>query len=179
MKTPGRVLVSAYGTNTGIRVKAEAEIENEEDIRCIKIILYGIPEGKLVNLIDARPRSIPAEGLNLKYPEGWRDVGTPLVILKKEDGAYLYFRSLDECVRDKRFVFVRNGNRMDAELIFEEMAVRMTNRIVVPEWEIGYGTCLQEIYEPHRLHVEKSYGLVPWEQRADVPDWARGFSQAL
>lgn len=177
MNMPGRVSVTARKTDTGIRIKAGAEIENgEEDIRCIKITLYGIQDGKLVNLIDARPRSIPTEGLNLKYPEGWRDVGTPLVILQKEDGEYLYFRSLDDRVRDKRFVFVRNGKRLDAELIFEEMAVQMTDHIDAPEWEIGYGSDLKEIYEPHRMHVEKSYKLVPWEMRPDVPDWAREIS---
>ena len=35
---------------------------------------------------------------------------------------------------------------------------------------------MEAVYEPHRLHVEKSYGLVPWEKREDVPDWAREIS---
>lgn len=87
-----------------------------------------------------------------------------------------YFRSLDEKVRDKRFVFVRTGDKLNAELIFEEAAVSMTNRIDAPEWEIGWGKNLAEIYEPHRLHVEKCYGLVPWEERTDVPGWAREIS---
>lgn len=52
----------------------------------------------------------------------------------------------------------------------------MTNRIDAPEWEIGWGKNLAEIYEPHRLHVEKCYGLVPWEERTDVPGWAREIS---
>ena len=177
MEMPGRFEVRAYICSNGIRVKTTAEIQNPgEDIRCIKVIVHGIPDGKLVNLINAQPREIPQEGLNLKYPEGWRDVGTPLVVMQTPENEMFYFRSLDEKVRDKRFVFVRTGDKLNAELIFEEAAVSMTNRIYAPEWEIGWGKNLAEIYEPHRLHVEKCYGLVPWEERTDVPGWAREIS---
>ena len=85
METDGMVEIKACVCDNGIRIKATAEIRNEgEDIRCIKITIHGLPEGKLVNLINALPREIPKEGLNLKYPEGWRDVGTPLVIMETD-----------------------------------------------------------------------------------------------
>lgn len=177
METDGTVEIKAYVCDNGIRIKAAAEIRNEgEDIRCIKITIHGLPEGKMINLINAQPREIPKEGLNLKYPEGWRDVGTPLVIMETARKELLYFRSLDHMVRDKRFVFLRSGQDISAELIFEEAAVQMTNRIETPEWEIGKGKNIAEIYEPHRKHVEHCYGLVPWEKRKDVPDWAREIS---
>lgn len=177
MEMDGRIEIKAGVCDNGIRIKAAAEIRSKgEDIRCIKITIHGLPEGKLINLIDARPREIPKEGLNLKYPEGWRDVGTPLVIMETVQDKLLYFRSLDHMVRDKRFVFVRSGQKINAELIFEEAAVQMTGRIETPEWEIGRGESIAEIYEPHRKHVENCYGLVPWEERKDVPDWAREIS---
>lgn len=177
LKMPGKVKIAAYACKSGIRIKVGAEIESgEEDIRCIKVTVHGIQEGELINLIDARPRKIPAEGFILKYPEGWRDVGTPLVIMRQENGNLFYFRSLDETVREKRFAFVRTGEKIAAELIFEEKASEMTNRIEAPEWEIGVGKTVEEIYEAHMRHIEKSYGLEPWEKRKDVPDWAREIS---
>ncbi len=177
LKMPGYVKIHAYTCENGIRIKAMARIAgHEEDIRCIKITVHGIPEGKLINLTDARPREIPPEGLNLKYPEGWRDVGTPLVILQTKEGGLYYYRSLDNQVRDKRFVFVHTQQGLAAELIFEEKATQMSGRIDAPEWEVGQGGSVADIYEPHRLHTEKNYGLVPWEKRSDVPDWAREIS---
>ena len=177
MEMEGAVEVQASLCGRGIRIKASASIHNgSEDIRCIKITLHGIPEGKIINLIDARPRGIPQEGLNLKYPEGWRDVGTPLVIMETSSSNLFYFRSLDDMVRDKRFVFIHTAEGLNAELIFEEAATRMSDKIEAPEWEIGWGSSVAEIYEPHRLHVEKCYGLKTWEKRTDVPDWAREIS---
>lgn len=177
MEMPGAVEVRASLCECGIRIKASAAINNgSEDIRCIKITLHGIPEGEIINLIDARPREIPQEGLNLKYPEGWRDVGTPLVIMETSSGNLLYFRSLDDLVRDKRFVFTHTADGLNAELIFEEAATRMSDRIEAPEWEIGRGSSVAQIYGPHRLHVEKCYGLEAWEKRTDVPEWAREIS---
>lgn len=177
IKVPGQVEISGRLCEKGIRIGARARMGNTgEHIRCIKVILYQIPEGRLVNLIDSRPREIPPQGLNLKYPEGWRDIGTPLVILKGEEERLQYFRSLDTRVRDKRFVFLRTKTELTVELIFEEAAVQMTNEIEMPEWEIGTGSSISEIYQPHQKHVEKSYGLQPWESREDVPKWAREIS---
>lgn len=125
MEMPGRFEVRACICSHGIRVKTTAEIQNPgEDIRCIKVIIHGIPDGKLVNLINAQPREIPQEGLNLKYPDGWRDVGTPLVVMQTPENEMFYFRSLDEKVRDKRFVFVRTGDKLNAELILKKRQSR-------------------------------------------------------
>lgn len=177
MEIPGNVTVKACVCEQGIQVEAFASLEGlSEDIRSIKLVIHGVSDGKIINLIDARPKVIPEEGLILKYPEGWRDVGTPLIILKNESDRLIYFQSLDNMVRDKWFVFVRTEYGINVELIFEEKATEMTNQIQSPLWKIGYGKSIEEIYEPHRLHIEKSYGLVPWETRTDVPKWARDIS---
>jgi hypothetical protein len=110
MEMEGAVEVQASLCGRGIRIKASASIHNgSEDIRCIKITLHGIPEGKIINLIDARPRGIPQEGLNLKYPEGWRDVGTPLVIMETSSSNLFYFRSLDDMVNALFLFILRRG----------------------------------------------------------------------
>lgn len=173
----GCVSVLAGKRDKSVRIAVEAKMGRlGENIRCVKVTIHGIAPGILVNLIDAKPRKIPEEGINLRYPEGWRDIGTPLVIMKREDGSYAYARSMDTKIREKRFVWNWVKGKLNLELIFEENASEMGTKVSVPEWEIGEGSCLAEIYEPHRKHVEHSYGLVPWEKREDVPDWAREIS---
>lgn len=115
--------------------------------------------------------------------------------------ALYYFRSHDTRVRCKRFAFVPeagmagglyeersaaevpHGTAWDTEnglltveMIFEEDASRMTNRVKVPTWEVGTGASVAEIYKPHQAAVEKAYGLKTWEERSDVPAWMREIS---
>lgn len=177
MEMDGSVSIKAKICSNCIQVEAAASITGCcEDIRSIKLIIHDISDGCLINLIDAQPRKIPKEGLVLKYPEGWRDVGTPLVILKTNQNKLLYFRSLDTLIRDKYFAFLHTKNGVNAELIFEEMATQMNGHIQTPVWEIGYGNSVEAIYEPHRRHIEKCYHLPKWETRTDVPAWAREIS---
>ncbi len=112
-----------------------------------------------------------------------------------------YFRSHDTRVRCKRFSFVPEAGMADGlyearsaaevphgtswdvekglltvEMIYEEDASRMTNRVKVPTWEVGIGASVEEIYRPHQAAVEKAYGLEKWEERSDVPAWMREIS---
>ncbi len=138
MEIPGNVTVKACVCEQDILVEASASLEEvSEDIRSIKLVIHGLSEGKIINLTDARPKTIPEEGLILKYPEGWRDVGTPLVIMKTESDRLIYFQSLDNMVRDKWFVFVPSEYGINAELIFEEKATEMT--------KIGRASCRERV----------------------------------
>ena len=71
MEIPGNVTVKACVCEQDILVEASASLEEvSEDIRSIKLVIHGLSEGKIINLTDARPKTIPEEGLILKYPEG-------------------------------------------------------------------------------------------------------------
>ena len=64
---------------------------------------------------------------------------------------------------------------MTLELIYEEAAVDMTNEVVVPTWEIGYGE-LESIYNEQSKLIQKNYNLVPFKQRPDTPKWLTDIS---
>ena len=175
-KAQGNAHVRIEDFGSQITVKINASVKNVfEEIRCVKLKIEGLEYGTIVNLIDAREKKIDEKGVILRYPEGWRDVGTPLLILENKDG-YTYLRSEDRKVRDKTFVFQKAGDHLDGELVFEEEASKMSNHIDVPLWVIGKEENIGKIYEPHIANIEKAYALKSWEDREDVPDWARDIS---
>ncbi|MBP3371578.1 MAG: hypothetical protein J6L88_03530 [Clostridia bacterium] len=173
----GHATIVAKKLEKAVTLDIEAIVGNAaEEIRCAKLSIHNAPRGRVINLIDSRPREIPPQGMVLRYPEGWRDVGTPLLILDCEDGLH-YYRSHDTRVQEKRFSFVnRQDGSLDTELIFEPAATEMARFITVPTWELGMGDSVEEIYAPHIAHIEKAYNLPVWEEREDVPDWARKIS---
>ncbi len=173
----GRANVSVRTTEHGIIVSAGASVEkNTEEIRSIKLSIYGLDPGEIINLCDHRPVKIDDTGVRFNYPSGWVNAATPLVILSQPSGNFLYFRSMDNIVRRKRFVFQKRGDGICAELVFEENAPCMENHITAPDWEIGYCDSVTALNESQRIKIAEDYGLVPWEERQDVPDWARKIS---
>lgn len=160
-----------------LQIDITADIQSRsEEIRSVKVRLSGLESGRIISLIDARPMSIGRDGVILSYPEGWRSLGTPLVILTQSSGRYLFMRSLDAKVRRKIFTFSESQGGLCAELIFEENAADMSNHLTIPTWEIGYADNAESVYARHQKHIETSYGLKKWEDRSDVPDWARKIS---
>jgi len=139
-------------------------------IRSVKLVIHNMTDGNVINLRENPAKAIPAEGLLLHYPEGWRNLYTPLVIVQNEDG-YIYYRSLDNRVRDKKFAFVRRAQSLDVELIFEALATETSNCIEVPTWEVGATDDPHLLMNAQQAHVAAAYGLTRWEDRADVPAW--------
>ena len=166
------ISVQASENCTTWKIRARAA----QTIRSVKLMIRDIPDGAIVNLRETERKEIPPEGLILNYPEGWRNLYSPLVVLHTVDGRYLYFRSLDTQVRQKRFAFLRRGNKLDVELIFEELSTDTGTEIDVPIWEVGTCSELTDILEHHRLHVREAFDLKPWETREDVPTWVYDIS---
>lgn len=145
-------------------------------IRCVKLLLTGIPDGEVVGLREAERRAIPDDGLILHYPGGWRELATPLVVLRTGDGALRSFRSRDDRVREKRVALLRRDGRLDVELIHEEDATVAGRSIDVPVWEVTTPATLDEIHGRHAAEMVRSHGLLSWEERPDVPAWTREVS---
>jgi hypothetical protein len=158
------------------RISFAVQASAERRIRCIKLVIKNVAAHAVVNLRETPERVIPNTGLIYKYPDGWRGLYTPLIVLQTTDGRLLYFRSLDEQVRQKTFALVPRAKGFDVEMIFEERATAMDNTITAPLWEIGTCSSVEEIMGEHRTHVERAYGLQTWEERADVPAWGRKIS---
>jgi hypothetical protein len=165
-KSAGRVEVKAEGTADGLSITVAAR--HPQRIRCLKVMLRDLPFG---DLIGARwsEAPLPVDGSILHYPGS---LHTPLIFIRSPETCY-YFRSLDERVRAKRFALREVGGAFTIELIHEEAAHEMTNSVTTPPWQVGRCADPAAVAEEQLAHVERAFGLQPWEQRPDVPDWAR------
>lgn len=171
-KASGWVRLEAQPSRGGIQIalKAGGMLHN---IRSAKVTVHNLRPGKIANKLDLTQPEIPREGLLFRYPEGWRTLDTPMVILDHGNDAMTCLRSLDTRVRDKRFAFFLRDNQVACELIFESYASDITNEIEVPTWEIAPCSSVDQAYQWQTEHIAESYNLVPWEKRVDVPNWAR------
>jgi len=178
-KCEGKVRIRAEKTAEATQIKIYAS-HPSETVRCVKLLLRGISKGAAVGLRTAegarKEKEITEEGLLMRYPNGFDGLYTPLLVIKHSQNNFTYFRSLDNVVRPKTFVVLNSGDCFDIELIFEERAIDFKNSIDVPVWEIGKGWDYEEIMSSQAMFIEKTYGLLPWEKRPDVPQWARNIS---
>lgn len=172
-KHPGRAWIRAKRTADGLEVVAGAE--HHRKVRCLKLIVSGLPAGSL-----SGPRwesgPLPPAGSVLSYPfDPFAPLAlhTPLVFLSDRDGGTLYFRSLDSRVRCKRFAFYPTDEGVAAELIHEEAAHEMGASAVTPPWRLGRRADPEPVVEEHMTGVEEAFGLRSWATRPDLPDWAR------
>ena len=147
-----------------------------QKVRETKLKFENLPLGNLISTINGE--HITKEfGEVLCYPEGWRSLMTPLLVFKLSKDKFLYFRSLDNKVRQKRFFIKKTSETtMTVELLYEENGKDMTNVVTVPTWEYGYASSKEEIYEEHTKFLEKTYNYVKYENRKDIPEWFKDIS---
>jgi len=172
----GRAWLRATPTVDGVELVAGTE--HEEKVRCLKLILRGLPAG---NLTGRRWESgpVPPAGTVMRYPfdaHAPLALHTPLVFLSDPAGGHLYFRSLDDRVRCKRFAAYPSDGTITMELIHEEAAHEMSGSVQTPAWRAGRCADPEAVVEEHLRHLEAAYGLQPWETRPDVPAWARAIA---
>ncbi len=147
-----------------------------EKVRETKLKFENLPLGNLLSTISGE-HVTNDYGEVLNYPEGWRGLITPLLVFKISDDKFLYFRSLDERVRKKRFFIKKTSeDTMTVELLFEESGKDVSHMIDTPTWEYGYVKSKEEIYQKHLAFLEKTYHYVKYEDRKDVPEWFKEVS---
>jgi len=163
----GSAGIEAALTDDGLEVVASAR--HRKKIRCLKLMVAGLPPGEVAGAYWQRS-PLPWGGLILSYPFPFH---TPLVFLTPPSGPHLYFESLDDRVRAKRFAVYQRDGAVTVDLIFEDAAHEMTGAVTTPPWRIGRCDDPAAVAARHLEHVEQAYGLEPWESRRDVPAWAR------
>lgn len=167
---PGAARVDARRTDDGIEVTVAASMP--QCIRCTKLIVSGLPDGELLGHRWSRQPVTPA-GTTVHYPS---TTHTALVFLDLGGGEHLYFESLDDRVRAKRFAVMERDGGITIELIHEDAAYEMTGETRTPPWRIGRTRDPEAIVRRHDAHVADAFGIEPWLSRRDVPAWARDVS---
>jgi hypothetical protein len=166
-KRRGRARLTARRTEDGLELIASAR--HPERIRCTKLIVRGLGA---VGLVGRRWEGgpLPPGGTVLSYPA---DLHTPLIFLRAAEGDCYYFRSLDSRVRCKRFAVYERDGAATVELIHEDAAHEMSKATETPAWRVGRCGDPGAVVADHLTHLERAFGLQPWETRPDVPTWAR------
>jgi len=181
-KASGRLRVRADKNAEG-QVELRIDAEAEHKIRCVKVLVKGLDGVRVFDADKQEESDVPEGGRIFSYP--YRTKKTPVFFVKGGRDV-LAFRSEDHKVRAKRFAVYREptgprGGSHTVELIHEESAGAFDTRISVPPWVLG------EDQDPERFHDEyltfaesdRGLGLVPWEERTDMPEWAKGISLSL
>jgi len=170
-RAPGSVYVEFKPMDDGFRVTGKAEAEHT--LRCLKIILLGLPGDTLLD-DGGRRDVITASGVVRHYPGGpgvW-SVGPA-------DGPYWTFYSEDSKPRFRRLAAYMRSGGATVELIFEEDARFWKRELIMPPWVIQKTADPRVQVNHYLVHLERSLGLRRWEDRTDVPDWARQVSLVL
>ncbi len=167
----GSASLHASRAEDGIVVAVKASVPDER-IRCTKLIVGGLPPGELIGHRWTR-QPVRRTGTTVHYPA---TTHTALVFLALSDGTYVYFESLDQQVRAKRFAVAERDDGISVELIHEDAAQAMTAATQAPPWRIGRTRDPGSVARRHEAHVAAAFGLEPWETRGDVPAWMRDVS---
>jgi hypothetical protein len=164
----------------GGRLRLDIRAEASERITAVKVLARDLPALHILDMLD-NPREVPFDGLLDKYPNGLR---APVWFAVLPDGETLGFRCEDAQFRAKRFAAYpermgRLAGRYTIECIFEEDARCFDTRITVPTWVFGRGAQPERFRDGQLDFTEKTGRLTRWEDRRDVPAWARDLKLVL
>ena len=173
-RAPGKFTALVCSEGAGLRLTMSADAAAK--IRCVKVLVRGLARLEVLDLLD-RPQPVPDEGALRRYPTQLR---LPLLFVRHEGGA-IGLRCEDAQGRAKRFAvyaerFGPLAGQHTVELIHEEDARHFAPHLDVPDWVIGLAPELNAFRAAQLAFAEAHMGLTPWEQRADVPGWARRIS---
>ncbi|HDD64371.1 MAG TPA: hypothetical protein ENF53_04370 [Thermoprotei archaeon] len=163
-------------------VKAEDRdlMFEEFKVKALAILIKGVSGSEV---LDGRFNFMKIDwdrGIIFNYPRSWitytYGLLTPLLVLK-ESRDYTFFLSMDHEVRPKRFALKKDldGEHL-VEIIHEEKAYLYKRSITVPTWRIGKCSDPMDVLRMRMKLMEEKWGLKPWDQRDDVPEWMRKVS---
>ncbi len=153
-----------------LRIRASAPAE----IRCVKWLVRDLDPDLAVLRGDGSEAPVGRFGELLEYPTR---LPAPLVQLRA-GAERLALRAEDPRVRAKRCALSveRLGplaGRGVAEWIHEEDATRFAPTLESPDLWLAWGAAAAVAEAEQLAFAERALGLVPFEQRSDVPAWAR------
>src|SRR5512145_1802425 len=158
------------GERLRLRVRARAPAP----IRCVKWLLRDLEPELRVLRADGSESAVGRFGELLEYPTR---LSAPLVRFRA-GGERLALRAEDPRVRPKRFAawVERVGplaGRGVVEWIHEEEATRFAPVLEAPDLWLASGAAADAAEAEQLAFAASAHGLVPFEKRSDVPDWAR------
>jgi len=176
--SPGKL--NARFTKTGSAIEWSITAEAEHPIKTVTTVVRDVPRG-LVSL-GGGPLTDTRDGDTLGgYTFGAGDLHnfgvtsmtTAVGIVQVSDSDFLYFTTLDNRVRPKRYYFQAGEKAFRVEVIYEHDAWRDDERVEVPAWRMGHAPTFEAAMQPHMDHFEKAFNIPSWDTRSDVQPWQR------
>lgn len=180
-KAPGRL--TATFRRDGTTTEWDVVAEMERPIKTVTTIVRGVPRGHVSfgggAFFDPRDNELlagyPFAAGDLNGPTA--GITTPLIMVQTPSDVW-YVSTLDDRVRPKRFYLAPGETSYRVEAIYEHDAWRDDRRVQVPTWRIGRAATADDAAALHLQHLERAFGLRPWEARTDVPAWMRDVALA-
>ncbi len=144
-----------------------------ENIRCIKVRVHRLPAAAFGHTgWQVTPNFAPVtpEGVTSNYPA--YTGGMPVWFLGNETRG-IAFSCLDPTHTPKRFGAQLQGDGIEAQLIVEQDAMHLSPSFEAPAWQLRRNTTIGDAINAHMQLLEREAGLKRWEDRTDVPPWAR------
>jgi hypothetical protein len=164
-------------------IEWDAVVTMERPIKAVTTVIRDVPRGPVSlgggQLTDTRDGDILggyAFGAGDLHNFDVTSIATPIAVVQAGDQDFLYITTLDDRVRPKRYYFQAGDGAFRAEAVYEHDAWRNDTRVAVPAWRLGHATSFEGAMQPHMQHVERAFGLEPWESRADVQPWMRNIA---
>jgi hypothetical protein len=155
---------------------------HDEPIKAIKLLFTGeLLAGRGLNWWHAGAKPEETWWPSVDAPVTWHypypEWPTPWACAGADDRA-VALSIRDRRIRAKRFYAKRHPTSRGqiVELIAEEDSRRWGPKFVAPQFRARVCTSAGEVtndFEDHMRFVEVAYGVPRWEERRDVPDWAR------
>ena len=178
-RSPGHL--EATLRQNGSTVEWDAVVEMDRPVKAVTTIVRGVPRGRLSfgagGFIDPHDGEFlagyPFGGGDLHGPGAAAGITTPLLMVEASPNDIVYLSALDDRVRPKRFYLAPGEAGYRVEAVYEHDAWRRDTRVQVPRWRLGRTESADDAVGQHMEHLERTFGLTPWESRSDVPDWMR------
>jgi hypothetical protein len=172
--------VTALLRKRGDIIEWDVTAEMGQPVKAVTTVIRGVPRGRISTggePFDPRDDEIlygyPFGGGDLFGANTARGLTTPLVIVQRGEGDYVFVSSLDDRVRAKRFYFQPGERAYRLEAVFEAEGWKDQTTLRVPTWRLGRTASLDDAVQAHYGHLERAYRIEPWQTRRDLPDWAR------
>jgi hypothetical protein len=175
-RAPGEVELRLEREAPG-RIRAASRARAPECIRCVKLLLRDLEPPLALRRESGAWQDVGRHGELVAYP---RQIPAPLVVARAGT-LPIAARAEDREVREKRFAlfpepFGPLAGRGCLELIHEQAASRFRPELEAPPFVIHVGGEADAVLAEHLRFAEASLGLLPWEERRDVPGWVRGLA---
>lgn len=178
-KAPGSL--TATFRKSGSTIEWGMTVEMDRAIKTVTTVVRDVPKGPVSFGGSALNDLKEGDGLG-GYTFGAGDLhgagtptsmSTPVAIIQATESDFVYFSTLDDRVRPKRYYLQNGENAFRVEAIYEHDAWREDKKVTVPRWRLGHAPTFEDAMQTHMGQVEKAFHLPTWEARTDAPKWMR------